>query len=109
MVCARWRCSQIVGRGRALSNHVRGMSHNMSVGLLGDEPIPAPAFARPDAAAAAAAPPPMSPADDSSAARARPAAAEGEVEGLRSRLRGVVGRLAATQEELVAVLGEGAL
>ena len=35
--------------------------------------------------------------------------AEGEAEGVRSRLRGVVGRLAATEEELTGVLGEGVL
>eukprot|EP00966_Prymnesium_polylepis_P158737 3669078-Prymnesium_polylepis.2 len=35
--------------------------------------------------------------------------AEGEVEGVRSRLCGVVGRLAATEAEVAGVLGEGAL
>ena len=35
--------------------------------------------------------------------------AEGEAEGVRWRLRGVVGRLAATEEEVAGVLGEGAL
>ena len=35
--------------------------------------------------------------------------AEGEAEGVRSRLRGAAGRLAATKEELARVVGEGVL
>ena len=30
--------AEVAGCGRALSNHVRGMSHNMAVGLIADEP-----------------------------------------------------------------------
>ena len=30
--------AEVAGCGRALSNHVRGMSHNMSVGVIADEP-----------------------------------------------------------------------
>ena len=30
--------AEVAGRGRALSNHVRGMSHNLAVGLIADEP-----------------------------------------------------------------------
>ena len=35
--------------------------------------------------------------------------APGEAEGVRSRLRGVAARLAASKEELAGVLGEGVL
>ena len=30
--------AEVAGCGRALSNHVRGMSHNLAVGLIADEP-----------------------------------------------------------------------
>ena len=30
--------AEVAGGGRALSNHVRGMSHNLAVGLIADEP-----------------------------------------------------------------------
>ena len=30
--------AEVAGGGRALSNHVRGMSHNLAAGLIADEP-----------------------------------------------------------------------